>query len=54
MKLVGHNTESIYRRYAIVARQDLVDGLKRLAEYRVGLDKIPAEQKVVEIKEAAR
>ncbi len=54
MKLVGHKTESIYRRYAIVARQDLVDGLKRLAEYRAGLDKTPAEQKVVEIKEAAK
>ena len=23
MQLVGHNTESIYRRYAIVAKQDL-------------------------------
>ncbi|MBM3789493.1 MAG: hypothetical protein FJW35_03980 [Acidobacteria bacterium] len=34
MKLVGHKTESIYRRFAIVARQDLVDGLKRLADYR--------------------
>jgi integrase len=39
MKLIGHKTESIYRRYAIVARQDLVDGLKRLADYRAGLDK---------------
>jgi len=37
-----------------VARQDLFDGLKRLAEYRAGLDKTPAEQKVVEIKEAAK
>jgi hypothetical protein len=53
MILVGHKTESIYRRYAIVARQDLVDGLKRLAEYRAGLDKTPAEPKVVEIREAA-
>jgi integrase len=32
MKLVGYKTESIYRRYAIVARQDLVDGIKRLAD----------------------
>ena len=53
MKLVGHKTESIYRRYAIVARQDLVDGLKRLAEYRSGLDKAPAAQKVVPIASAA-
>jgi integrase len=49
MRLVGHKTESIYRRYAIVARQDLVDGLKRLADYRAGLDKTPAAQKVVPI-----
>jgi integrase len=34
MKLVGHKTESVYRRYAIVAKQDLIDGLKRLAEHR--------------------
>ncbi len=34
MKLVGHKTESIYRRYAIVAPHDLVDGVKRLAEFR--------------------
>jgi integrase len=54
MKLVGHKTESIYRRYAIVARQDLVDGIKRLADYRAGIDKSPAEQKVVEIGEAAK
>ena len=54
MKLVGHKTESIYRRYAIVARQDLVDGIKRLADYRESIDKTPAEQKVVEIKEAAK
>jgi integrase len=34
MKLVGHKTENVYRRYAIVAKQDLVDGLQRLANYR--------------------
>jgi integrase len=49
MKLVGHKTESIYRRYAIVARQDLVDGIKRLADYREGVDKTPGEVKVVGI-----
>jgi len=31
-------------------KQDLVDGLKRLAEYRSGLDKARAEKKVLEIK----
>jgi len=49
MKLVGHKTESVYRRYAIVARQDLVDGLKRLADYRAGLKRDPADPKVVPI-----
>jgi integrase len=52
MKLVGHKTESIYRRYAIVAKQDLVDGLKRLADYRASLDKAPADPKVVPISSA--
>jgi hypothetical protein len=52
MKLVGHKTESIYRRYAIVARQDLVDGLKRLADYRATIEKNSAEQKVVPIASA--
>ena len=49
-----HKTESLYGRYAIVARQDLVDGIKRLADYRAGVDKTPGEKKVVEIKEAAK
>jgi hypothetical protein len=31
-----------------------VDGIKRLADYRAGIDKSPAEQKVVEIREAAK
>jgi len=36
MKLVGHKTESIYRRYAIVAEGDLREGLAKVA--RVGVD----------------
>jgi integrase len=31
MKLTGHQTESVYRRYAIVAASDLVEGVKKLA-----------------------
>jgi integrase len=52
MKLVGHKTESIYRRYAIVARQDLVDGIKRLADYRAGVDKTPGTPKIIPISNA--
>ena len=31
MKLTGHRTESVYTRYAIVASQDLKDGVAKLA-----------------------
>ncbi|HVH08411.1 MAG TPA: tyrosine-type recombinase/integrase [Gemmatimonadales bacterium] len=31
MKLTGHKTESVYRRYAIVAGQDLREGVEKLA-----------------------
>ncbi len=34
--------------------QDLVDGIKHLAECRADIDKTPGEKKVVEIKEAVK
>ena len=34
MKLVGHRTESIYRRYAIVSQRDLAEGVANLAALR--------------------
>ncbi|MBI3806188.1 MAG: hypothetical protein HY281_01525 [Nitrospirae bacterium] len=30
MKLTGHKTEAVYRRYAIVCEADLTEGLKKL------------------------
>lgn len=33
MKLTGHKTEAVYRRYAIVASQDLHDGVAKLARF---------------------
>jgi len=36
MKLVGHKTESIYRRYAIVSQRDLAEGVAKLAALRQG------------------
>jgi hypothetical protein len=31
MKLTGHKTEAVYRRYAIVCEPDLAEGLNKLA-----------------------
>ena len=31
MKLTGHRTEAVYRRYAIVSEADLASGVERLA-----------------------
>ena len=34
MRLTGHRTEAVFRRYAIVAEQDLRDGVERLAAWQ--------------------
>ena len=34
MKLTGHKTEAVYRRYAIVAEADLTEGAKKRATLR--------------------
>ena len=31
MKLTGHKTEAVYRRYAIVSKSDLAEGVQKLA-----------------------
>jgi hypothetical protein len=36
MKLVGHKTEAMYRRYAIVSPRDLTEGVAKLALLRGG------------------
>jgi len=40
MQLVGHRTESVYRRYAIVSSRDLAEGVRRLA----GLHSAPSSE----------
>ena len=36
MKLTGHKTEAVYRRYAIVSEADLTQGVKKLNSCREG------------------
>jgi integrase len=36
MKLTGHKTEAVYRRYAIVSEADLLEGVKKLAALHAG------------------
>ena len=41
MKLTGHKTESVYRRYAIVAEGDLAEGVAKLAVLHQALGDAP-------------
>jgi len=52
MRLTGHKTESIYRRYAIVAKDDLVDGVEKLATLHERDE--PRPRKVVPLSEHRR
>jgi len=36
MKLTGHKTESVYRRYAIVSESDLADAVRKLGKRSSG------------------
>lgn len=41
MKITGHKTESVYRRYAIVSPKDLGDAIGRIDNYLAGQSKEP-------------
>jgi len=48
MKLTGHQTESVYRRYAIVSERDLSEGVAKLAALHTGQERGPVERRVIE------
>jgi len=43
MKLSGHKTEAIYRRYAIVSKSDLTEGVSKLARLHAALATKPVK-----------
>jgi integrase len=49
MKMVGHQTESVYRRYAVVNESDLTSGSEKLAAYH---ETARAASKVVPMKQS--
>ena len=47
MKLTGHKTESVYRRYAIVSESDLAEGVAKLAALHQANSDNASQPKVV-------
>ena len=56
MKLTGHKTENIYRRYAIVVKADLAEGVARRARLQARTRTLPAhsDEKSIGAAEAIR
>jgi integrase len=54
MKLTGHKTESVYRRYAIVAESDLQEAVAKVALHRDREAVAAAARKVVPLREKAQ
>ena len=53
MKLTGHKTESIYRRYAIVSESDLSAGVAKLAKLYGGETRTrPAHPRVAGLRQS--
>jgi hypothetical protein len=50
MKLVGHETERVYRRYAIVSEQDLADGVAKPAAFHQSEQRV--DRKVVPLRQS--
>jgi hypothetical protein len=54
MKLVGHKTESVYRRYAITDEAMLREGAAKLAAFHGGTTTTATMPKVVAIRKGKR
>ena len=56
MQLTGHKTESVYRRYAIVAEQDLREGVAKLAALHTGGSRavLPFDSRTITVQSGGR
>jgi integrase len=56
MKLTGHKTESVYNRYAIVAEQDLREGVAKLAALHTSGSRtvLPFESRTITVQSGGR